>query len=132
MSTRDLLTISLQAAVPLWIHKVRNLTEDQQHARAQRCADQVAAHGDLIQHRSKKKGESATAFNGLAEGIAVLAYNAGGVVFMGTHWCAEHHPFGVQQPESGPCAESVTLEQRLALIRERRRNRTGVNRGQSA
>lgn len=36
--------------------------------------------------RSKRKGETADAFNHLAEGIACLAFAPGGVRLFGSHW----------------------------------------------
>jgi hypothetical protein len=46
----------------------------------------VAHHGDNILYRSKKKGESAKAFNALAKGLACLAFAPGGVNAFGGHW----------------------------------------------
>jgi hypothetical protein len=88
MST-DALTISLEAAVPLWIDKHKHTSVEARIARARELADVVAGHGDDILFRSKRKGESAKAFNALAEGLALMAYQPGGVSFAGEHWEAQ-------------------------------------------
>lgn len=83
---RELLRITLGAAVPLWIAELRKLTPEQRIALARECGDIVAAKGDVIQFRSKKPGETAKAFNALAKGIAALAFSPGGVTFLGDHY----------------------------------------------
>jgi hypothetical protein len=88
MTTTDtpnaaLLATMLEVAVPLWIERVRSMTPEQRLARAREAGQIVAEKGDVLQFRSKKKGESANAFNALAEGLAVLAFAPGGVKFMG-------------------------------------------------
>lgn len=86
-ATYELLRISLQAAVPLWIMRFQ---EQAQHLpqsamwdllidRAKECSKVIAEKGDNILFRSEKKGETADAFNHLAEGIACLSFCPGGV-----------------------------------------------------
>jgi hypothetical protein len=86
----ELLKISLSAAVPLWIERLRSVPWDRLEARAREAAQVVAEKGDIIQYRSKKPGETAKAFNALAEGIAILAFVPGGVTFSGLHFRARH------------------------------------------
>ena len=86
----DLLSISLSAAVPLWIEKLRPLDPGQRIARASGLADIIAEHGDIILYRGGKKGDSAKAFNALAEGLAIGAFQPGGVTAFGQHWCVNH------------------------------------------
>ena len=86
----DLLSISLSAAVPLWIEKLKPLTPEERIARASGLADIIAAHGDIILYRGGKAGESAKAFNALAEGVAIGAFQPGGVTAFGQHWCVNH------------------------------------------
>ncbi len=109
---RSTLAVSLEAAVPLWIIKWRNARPEHRIARAQACAEVVTAHGDSILYKSKrhaprwqdahgKPGDedyqpatkisdgspgSASAFNHLAEGIALAAYQPGGITIFGHHW----------------------------------------------
>jgi hypothetical protein len=84
--TADLLRTALSAAVPLWIDQLRGTSFEERQARAHRAAAHVAAHGDVILFRSKKKGGTAEAFNRLAEGIACAAYQPGGVKVFGLHF----------------------------------------------
>jgi|SRR5579872_1737707 len=85
-----LLPIALSAAVPLWIEKLKPLTTDQRIARADELSGIIAEHGDIILYRGGKKGESAKAFNALAEGLAIGAFQPGGATAFGQHWCTDH------------------------------------------
>lgn len=89
---RELLRIALGAAVPLWIHEFRKLTPEERIKIVRECGDIVAEKGDVIQFKSKKRGETAKAFNALAKGIAVLAFSPGGVTFLGDHYEATLTP----------------------------------------
>ena len=114
---RSTLAVSLEAAVPLWIFKWRRARPEHRIARAQACAAVVAAHGDAILYKSKrhaprwpaahgKPGDddyqpavkidgapgSAEAFNHLAEGIALAAYQPGGITVFGHHWEVDNPP----------------------------------------
>ena len=82
------LAAALDAAVPLWIEEIRGRSFTWRQARASECAQVIAEHGDIIMFKSSKKGETADAFNRLAEGIACLAYAPGGVRVLGRHWNA--------------------------------------------
>ncbi len=82
----ELLKLSLAAAVPLWIEQFRSLTDEQRLAIALEAGQVIAEKGDIIQFRSKRKGETAAAFNQLARGIAVLAFTPGGVTCFGLHF----------------------------------------------
>jgi hypothetical protein len=95
--TASLLGMSLQMAVPLWAFELRARPADLLLARASgELADIVASKGDVIQF--KVKGETAKAFNALAEGLAILSFCPGGVTFMGDHY--EHsHPGFERFPE---------------------------------
>ena len=81
---------TLQLAVPLWIDRLSRLPWSDVMARARECGDVVAQKGDVLQFRSKKKGETARSFNALAEGLACLSFAQGGVRFNGAHWEARH------------------------------------------
>ncbi len=88
--SNDVLLISLQAAVPLWIERVRHLTPAERQARAAELSGVIASRGDDILYRSAKKGGTAKAFNALAEGLALAAFQPGGVTAFGHHWCTDH------------------------------------------
>lgn len=85
----ELLKITLALAVPIWIEKVRRYSPAYRAQRARVLGPIVAEKGDVIQFKSKKKGETADAFNALAEGLAILAFAPGGVKFAGMHWEAK-------------------------------------------
>lgn len=81
---------SLAFFVPMWMDKIRNLTDAQRVARATRCGAMVAERGDALQFGSSKAGKATEVFNALAEGLACAAYQPGGVTFAGRHWCTGH------------------------------------------
>lgn len=81
-----LLRIALQTAVPLWILKFRNESFEYMQKRGEICSQIIAEHGDHIMFKGGKKGETASAFNALAEGLAILAHAPGGVTVFGCHW----------------------------------------------
>jgi hypothetical protein len=80
---QELLTASLEVAVPLRIFEIRDWTLKKRMEVARHCAEVVASHGDDLQFGGK---HTADAFNKLALGLAVMAYQPGGVTFMGRHW----------------------------------------------
>lgn len=84
--TSERLRIALHAAVPLHVFELRSCPFDEIQERAHRASQIVAEKGDIVMFRSKKKGESAAAFNALAEGIACLSFAPGGVVFLGDRY----------------------------------------------
>lgn len=86
----DLLILSLEAAVPLWIERLQAQPWSEVERRAQVAVDVVASKGDIILFRSSRKGETAEAFNRLAEGVAALSFAPGGVTVFGLHFDAEH------------------------------------------
>lgn len=63
-------------------------------AAAQAYGEELAAHGDDLLYGSKKKGETAKLFAGLAHALAVLAFCQGGVRFLGETYQAEMEPEG--------------------------------------
>ena len=81
-----LLRSSLSCAVPLWILEKKKQSWAELQARIPYCLQMVAEHGDNILFRAKKKGDSAAAFNALAEAIAILSFVPGGVTLFGSHW----------------------------------------------
>lgn len=86
VSNEELLKVALLTAVPLWIERVKPWDWERRLARAEQAVDVIASEGDNILHRSREQGESAKAFNALAEALAILAYQPGGVEFAGMHW----------------------------------------------
>lgn len=84
--TAELLKVSLSCAVPLWIERARRYTDAEFKKRVELAGQKVAERGDIIQFRSRRAGQSAEAFNALAEGLALLAFCPGGVYFLGMHF----------------------------------------------
>lgn len=89
-NNQELLKISLTCAVPLWIETLKNRPWADLEASRHRCIDMIASHGDNILYRSKKAGETARAFNALAEALAILSFVPGGVRAFGLHFEARH------------------------------------------
>lgn len=90
MSDQSLLRTTLQVAVPLWVMQLRERPFSELAARAPELGHIVAEKGDIIQFKSKNKGETAAAFNALAEGIAILSFLPGGITFMEDHYENTH------------------------------------------
>lgn len=90
MESGEHLKAALSAAVPLWIAQFQDLPWSQLQAIATEASQQVAEHGDDILFKSKRKGDTAKAFNHLAKGVAVLAFAPGGVKIMGMEFEAFH------------------------------------------
>lgn len=80
-----LLSISLSAAVPLNIARIREWTPEARMAEAQKAATMIASHGDDLLYGGPKCAE---AFNALALGLACLAFVPGGVTLFGETWTA--------------------------------------------
>jgi hypothetical protein len=88
MSYDELLAVALSGAVPLWIARHKHTPSEARMARARELADIIASKGDLIMFKGGKKGETAAAFNALAEALALAAFQPGGVTFQDAHWDA--------------------------------------------
>ena len=89
-TTRVLLAITLEAAVPLRIIELRGVPDSERLRLARLAADHIAAQGDNILFRSGRRGETAEAVGWLITGLACAAYQPGGVRFDGIGWCAVH------------------------------------------
>lgn len=77
----------LDATVPLRILEFRQAggPTDADRAWARSYADELGAHGDVLQYGGKGAGEVRV---GLIRAVAILAYAPGGVTLFGSHWCA--------------------------------------------
>jgi len=78
----------LELAVPGWIERLRNMSPADLDVRRAAALDFIAHQADVLMRRTKS-GKAATGFNSIAEGLAVLAYQPGGVTWCGMHWEAE-------------------------------------------
>lgn len=68
------------------IEELRGKSWDEISGLGAEAGQYIAEHGDVILFKGKTKGETAKAVAQLARGLAVLAYQPGGVTFMGEHW----------------------------------------------
>lgn len=85
-----LLVTSLEVAVPLWVQQLRQRPWSELQARASRAMQMIAEHGDNILYKARRPGETAAAFNALAEAVAILSFSPGGVKLFGQHWQNEY------------------------------------------
>jgi hypothetical protein len=85
-----ILSVALEASVPLFIEEMKMGPFSDLMAEAPSLAQIIAEKGDIIQFRSKKKGETAAAFNALASAIAIGSFVPGGITFAGMHFEATH------------------------------------------
>jgi hypothetical protein len=89
----DLLSISLQAAVPLWAEKLQSDSWEVLQNKIKEASTVISEHGDEILFKSKKKGETAKYFNIMAEAIAILSFCPGGITIFGSHYEYAHPAF---------------------------------------
>lgn len=101
MTSEHLLVGMLELAVPMWVEKVARYTPEHRAERQRICSETIGSKGDVILYKSKKAGESADAFNHLAEGLALLAFAPGGVKVFGRRWQVENNVLGIwRDPET--------------------------------
>jgi hypothetical protein len=98
--SESLLAFTLAAAVPIWILRLRELSDEERQERSRICGDWVAFHGDHLLYRGPKPGDTAEVFNRLAEGIGCLAFCPGGVTTFGQHFDASTFESGVRETAS--------------------------------
>jgi hypothetical protein len=89
-TTWTLLQSSLDVAVPLWVDGCRAKDWTTLRERIRAIEDTFATSSEFVLFRSPKKGESAQAFNALAEAIAILSFVPGGVRTFGRHFENRH------------------------------------------
>lgn len=87
------LTDFLSLVVPLRIMALQENETGGPEARAMALArgyiDDLGKRGDILLFGGGKKGEVAALANGLAQGIAILAFAPGGITIFGQHWEAK-------------------------------------------
>jgi len=79
------LAVSLAAFVPLAVAEMRGWTDEQRCQAGRGLADTIGAKGDVLQYGGKGCAE---AWAALVYGLAIGAWQLGGVTFGGQHWCA--------------------------------------------
>lgn len=88
----SLLSMTLEVAVPLWIHQLETLRRQSERlfwnkVREWTDHDRMEAEGafsEAVLYR--EAGRSANAFNAIARALAALSYCPGGVTLFGLHW----------------------------------------------
>lgn len=82
---KGVLSQSLKAAVPLWVHKLRTMSHRALAERAHECGATVASTGDALQFSGesrRSKAATASAFNALAEGLAIIYLLTGEAIWL--------------------------------------------------
>lgn len=85
-----LLMSTLELAVPMWIEQLQRQSWFSIQDRIPSIVNIIASQGDRIMFVTKKKHETAHAFNALAEALAIGAFMPGGISAFGLHFQAEH------------------------------------------
>ena len=87
------LTTTMQAAVPIWIAKLKKQPLDEIQKRiAEKSKDLpglLGGKGEIMLFGGGKKGEAAEMFNQTAEAVALLSFLPGGISVFG-HWETIH------------------------------------------
>ncbi|TCO57170.1 hypothetical protein [Actinocrispum wychmicini] len=89
---------SLRFAVPIHIEYVSRWDERVRQGHTREAATTIGIYGDALQFRGKN---AALAFNSLARGLALLAYQPGGVAFAGLYWCVGSGHHGIATERAG-------------------------------
>lgn len=87
----EILGIMLSTAVPLYIHEMRHWSPQRRSQTAEGCTDLTTRADVVLEPSRKEAGTTAQTFNAVARGLACLAYQLGGVTFLGQHWCVDAH-----------------------------------------
>lgn len=82
----------LRFAVPLHMLELRNVPAERRRFEMPRGWLEALGMADTIMFSSRNWKATARTFNAYARGLAVLAYEPGGVSLLGVHWCASDHP----------------------------------------
>jgi hypothetical protein len=82
----------LGTAVPMWIDRMRHWRWEYRKQVADELVDiiaydqGIAAMCDAEARGTARKGDLTRCFNAVAQGLAILAFCPGGIVFAGYHW----------------------------------------------
>ena len=77
----------MELLVPMRIREIAGWSESARIRAGRACSDPIAAHGDDLQYGGRHHRDALSA---LVTGLAVIAYQPGGVDFAGRHWCVDH------------------------------------------
>ncbi|MEV8636556.1 hypothetical protein AB0395_33405 [Streptosporangium sp. NPDC051023] len=93
---------ALASLVPLAIAELRGTTFEQRRARIEGAADLIASKADQMMFGGKNK-KATGVFAAVAMGVAVGAYQPGGITVFGLHACAHSHPWCPASSARPPC-----------------------------
>jgi len=82
---------TLRLAVPMHIAEARGMRPEHRVATAARLMGADELPGDALIFGANNWRTTARAFNSLARGLAMAAYQPGGATYLGVHWCVEAH-----------------------------------------
>ena len=96
----DNLRLALLALIPLAIAELRRTTFAERRVLAEQAARTVAEKADQMMFAA---GKQSGVLGPLAQGMAALAYQPGGVTALGVHACAHPHPGCPTRTVRPPC-----------------------------
>jgi hypothetical protein len=100
------LTDTLAGLVPLAVAELRGSTFKQRRAYLAGAADIIASRADQMMFQSPKKARAASSpgvLPALVRGVAVGAYQPGGVTVLGVHASVHPHPWCPASATRPPC-----------------------------
>jgi len=97
-----LLYAAIGCAVPLEIAAVAAWSDDERMRVADELASVLGELGDVLEFGAPKSINVRTPFVALARGLAIAAYQPGGVCFGGMHWCVPADQQSKALPPTAP------------------------------
>ena len=82
---------TLRLAVPMHMAEAAGMRPEHRVATASRLVGADELPGDALIFGANNPKTTARAFNSLARGLAMAAYQPGGVTYLGAHWCTGPH-----------------------------------------
>ncbi|MER7126668.1 hypothetical protein [Micrococcus luteus] len=98
----ELLLVGMGLLVPLWIARVASWPDADRQAAAVAAADLISTGADELRETNPRRRDlpQGTVTSAIARGLALLAYQPGGVTWAGSHWCTTPHE-GCPGPSAG-------------------------------
>lgn len=91
----------LLGLVPLHIARITSMSPYKRDLLREEATNLIAGHGDRVVEPANfaDRKERGKALSALASGLAILAFHAGGVTWIGLHWCTSAHADCPHTPE---------------------------------
>jgi len=80
------LSVTLATAVPLWIERWKRRPVKEREARLPVCSQYITENADRILFKSMSGQTHEMGVAMIAEGLALLSFQPGGIDFAGMHW----------------------------------------------